>query len=297
MKIIKNLLIILFIICTPVVSNADGGFVTPDLTDQLQEPGQRAFIMKQDDVETIILQVKTDGKANEIGWIIPLPAYPEVQEYTPEFFEELITLTKIEHDETASYMGDFGGGGGEIIIETEVVGYYEVNKIRANDEVTLFDWLKEHDYQVPDRALDLLREYIGNDFCFIAIRIIPEKINDRVGKYTFHRWLAPIKITFESDCYFYPMKISSINPGSTDLTLWVLEDYRMKFEGAFEQWGDFVDYYELKTSTDFYDNLRKVIPKDKKYFISRLHRKWEDNSLIESDIIITEGSADKANTD
>lgn len=288
------LIIILIIFTSARVADADGCFVSPDPTDTLQGPGQRALIINQDGIETMILQVQPSGSAKEIGWVIPFPAYPEVEEYTKELFEELTGLTNPDEGLSGGYSGG-GDGGGSIHIETEEIGYYRINKIKATNSRDLFKWFNDHGYHMPDKAEDILDEYINRKFSFVTVRIIPEKFEDNSDKYYFSKWLDPLKFTFKSKEYFYPMKISSLNKGSTDLTIWTIADYVMTFPGSKREFGNFVDHYEFKRDRYGYNELAKVIPADKKYFLTRLHRKWENNSTISDDIYLSMGSLKTGN--
>jgi hypothetical protein len=64
------------------VARGDGCFVWNRGAD-LNEPSQKAIIHWKGRVETLILQVKYEGRAEDFAWIVPVPARPEVAALKP----------------------------------------------------------------------------------------------------------------------------------------------------------------------------------------------------------------------
>ena len=60
--------------CGP--ARADGKFFSA--ADDVRQPDQKALLWLARGRETLILQVKYQGKAREFGWVVPVPDRPKV---------------------------------------------------------------------------------------------------------------------------------------------------------------------------------------------------------------------------
>ena len=80
--------------------------VVPVGYDNVREPEQRAFIKLENGLETIVLHVRTETDSPEIGWVIPVPSYPEVTEAVVRCVESgsMCTLNSPEEVELADLL-------------------------------------------------------------------------------------------------------------------------------------------------------------------------------------------------
>lgn len=285
MKFFLIIPLVLLVTFFPSSVFADGMLITPEIYT-VHEPDQRAVIKHNGVKETIILQVRASGKASELGWLIPLPSYPDVSEADAEIFEELKRLTKPVRPENNRFI-TLGGGMKEdsaqhVWVETEFVGIYEVNKIKADDADALFQWLIDHNYYQPLEVRSMLDSYVKRGFSFITVRVVPEKLPKQEIAFEFNSWLDPLRIEFKYDGIFYPMKISSLNHGGTNLTLWVIAKHRMTFERASTEWGEWVEPGPLRD--DDYPILAGEVVGVK--YLALLNRRWHDNKEIKDDIYL-----------
>src|SRR5580658_1352469 len=77
------------------VCHADGVFVfTWNKQIDINEPTQKAVILYDQGREDLVLQVKYEGPAEEFGWLVPVPALPEVKKGSMDCFYELSRLTQ-----------------------------------------------------------------------------------------------------------------------------------------------------------------------------------------------------------
>ena len=75
---------------------ADGGYFPPP--GYWVRPGhQRAVIMHENNVETMIVTSNFQGDAKELIWIIPTPTRPEVTKANEEVFTNIQILTRPEY--------------------------------------------------------------------------------------------------------------------------------------------------------------------------------------------------------
>jgi hypothetical protein len=71
---------------------ADGAFIAR-MEDDIYQPSQKALILYEDNREDLILSVKYEGNASDFAWVIPVPAYPDIDVSDPYLFRELADLT------------------------------------------------------------------------------------------------------------------------------------------------------------------------------------------------------------
>jgi len=286
----------------PSWASADGCIVhPPDVLPPLEggefiEPSQMAFVIDAGDgVEALVLQV-TFGKADlsEFGWLIPLPSVPEVRKESAAIFSSLYTLT-YPRDIYHSSGGGCGGASSNVVapglpeqdaggridmIEKQVVGDYEVFTVAADTPEELQTWIENNGYVVPDGWESVFQCYIDKGWIFVAIKVhLPEEITWYDGYYGPASYpiqygvLHPLFFMFETDELIYPMLISKLNGGSTDLTMYVLADHRMQFKNSKQKWAgwideaDFPDYHPM----EFYVRGERYLTKLRRVYF------WEDD--------------------
>lgn len=198
----------------------DGMFVWDRRTD-LEEPTQKAVILHDNGVEDMILQVEYAGAAEAFGWIVPLPAKPDIQLADAEIFAELSQFTQ-RRDRIGSREAGTEGIEAVKVLDRKKIGPYDVASVQASDAVALEHWLKANGFTLSVGAKDVIADYVRRNWVFNAIRIDTKTkellMTQEVNKGT----LVPLLFTFKSVDIIYPLKISSLNNGQTDVLLYVL---------------------------------------------------------------------------
>jgi hypothetical protein len=208
---------------------ADGCFVWHEGTD-LVEPNQRAIISWDGKTETMILAVKYEGPAEDFAWLVPLPAKPDVKAIDADKnpFAEISLLTQVR--EKYGLKGSRGGGAEEPpveVLERKVAGVYDIAILAAKDPAALAAWLKKNGYAFPDTHKDVLSHYTKKDWVYAAMRIDPKQLGTvEAGKLKTGE-LQPIRFAFASKEMVYPLKISSVNSGKTEVLLYLVADTPM----------------------------------------------------------------------
>lgn len=316
MKLNKYLLILLLVSFSRCLF-ADGVFVWNKGID-LYEPSQKAVILHAGDTEDLILQVKYEGQAKDFAWLVPLPAKPEVSAVQEPIFDEISEYTQ-KRQEWYAFHGFMRTGislSEEVkVLERKKVGVYDVAVIKADTAETMMKWLSENGYSIPEKAKTLLNEYISKGWVFTALRIHPEEEKLWVEKALNQGTLIPLKFTFKSQDAIYPLKISSLNKGPTEVLLYVFAD-DVLVHPDFEIQAPRVDeffYYSLPAGNEYEKRDRKRFPdsfdfehkyfriikeneltmchevlprlKDGKYFLSKLRHTFESEEMQE-DIVL-----------
>ncbi len=196
----------------PSFVQADGMMVSPQ-ESWMQETGQKAAILYQDGVETLVLSTSFQGNAKDFGWIVPVPAKPDVTKGSQELFTNLAKYTqqypRVLHDDVYN-LGIEAKGTSEVsIVEEKQIDYYDVTVLTATDSVALSRWFVEHDYAFPDAAKYLLSQYIQDKWYFVAMRVNPEALAvTDVTQQLRNGAATPVVLRFATAQMVYPLRIS-----------------------------------------------------------------------------------------
>ncbi len=213
---------------------ADGCFFA---RSDMAEPEQRAAILFADGLEDLIIQVQFDGAVDDFAWLVPLPSKPEVSVVEQELFDELRTYVferskwKV-YTEQKRYSGTFGGSRGfsadprgVTVHERRKVGVYDVAILSADSVDDLTAWCTGHGYRIPAGAEAVLQSYVDREWVFTAMRIHPneeEKSSRLEALRTGH--IQAMRFQFATQEAIYPLRISSINRGATDVLVYVIAE-------------------------------------------------------------------------
>ncbi|MBL7647034.1 MAG: DUF2330 domain-containing protein [Candidatus Hydrogenedentes bacterium] len=217
------------------VAWADGGFLSKAEKAAMAEPVQKAVLLFRDGVEDLILQVKYEGEGDEFAWLVPLPARPEVTVAEEGLFEEIEAYVaerskwKVYYD-PPRYLSRGMLGGGRIgaaeeavtVHEFKRVGVYEIAVLEADSAEDLLRWCKDHGYHVNTKAREVLKSYVDKGWIFTAMRIHPEASGRKADRGLSRGTIQPVHFTFPTHEAVYPLRISSINEGATNVELYLL---------------------------------------------------------------------------
>ena len=227
-------------LCLWAIANAawaDGGFLAKSELAAMAEPVQKAVLLFRDGVEDLILQVKYEGEGDEFAWLVPLPAKPEVTVAEEGSFEEIEAYVserskwKVYYDPPRflSRVGLGGGGFGAAeqavtVHEFKRVGVYEIAVLEADTAEDLLRWCKDHGYHVNAKAREVLKSYVDKGWIFTAMRIHPDASGRKTERGLSRGTIQPIHFTFPTREAVYPLRISSINQGATEVELYLLAE-------------------------------------------------------------------------
>jgi uncharacterized protein DUF2330 len=217
----------LLVLVLSATAKADGCFVWHSGVD-LKEPSQKAVIHLADGVETLLLQVKYEGPAEDFAWIVPLPSRPKVTAIAPDKspFAEISRFTQIRQ----RYAIDMSRGQGAekvTVLERKVVGVYDIAVLAATDSRALGDWLKQNGYALPKKLQAVLAHYVKKKWVYAAMRIDRQALAADEVKKLKSGELQPVCFSFASKQMVYPLRISSVNAGQTEVLLYLLANAPM----------------------------------------------------------------------
>ena len=211
-------LTILSLILTPLAARADGMvFIRPEPNIYLQETRQEAAIYFENELETLILSTTFRGNATDFGWVIPTPTIPEVEKASAEVFTKLQEITGVSYSRDIEMPMMLGSSSDKIqsvtVLETKKIDYYNIDILEATDAQALAKWLKENNYNFPEKEAYILNDYIQNNWYFVAVKIdTTAQGSERVNLDLEDGSATPLKIVFRTKNLVFPLKISSIKP-------------------------------------------------------------------------------------
>jgi len=268
----------------PSAAWADGCFFPPIGRD-ITEPSQIAAIFYSDGQEDLIIQVSYEGEVEDFAWVVPVPSLPEIKAENFEIFSELSNLT------TPSYYYELGRRGDMLkevtVYERKRVGSYDTATLSSEDPDSLINWLKENGYNFPEDAKDIIDHYIEKNWYFVAMKIAEEKQQEPYPlPQTPGGTIHPVKFSFKTNEIVYPLKISAINEGETQILLYIFADHMQEakdFETEFATW---IEPQDVQYS--FY--LKPFVKE--KLFLTKLRASFEQDEM-EDDVILNQAGDDE----
>jgi hypothetical protein len=293
---------------------ADGCFVWRKGAD-LYEPSQKAVILHKDGIEDMILQVKYSGPAEDFCWIVPLPAAPALSAVEGDVFAELSLYTQLRWK-----WGYRQAEKPEVeVLSRKKVGIFDTAVLKATDPADLQRWLAKNGFAFPENRADVLKFYARKKWVFAAIRIHPDELGEDVARKLREGTIQPLLFTFKSKEIVYPLYVSSVNAGATEVLLFVLADSPVshpwfqtdshprwaeqeKPEGFanLDRLGDFTekwhdDLYYRRIMKEELPECRAALKRmgDARFFLTRLHGTF-CAALMSDDVVLTPSPGLKA---
>ncbi len=199
---------------------ADRGMLAP-AGISVWEPGQRAIVAWNGRREVLILS--TDVRSGESTWaleILPLPSRPEVEAGDFASFLELQRLLYEYASRAYAGKGLEGEPPVQVLFHRRI-GSHGITVVEARDAAGLARWVENYlaeEGLEPNIAwgdlLKLADAYIKRGMRYWAFDLV--ELGDSLGS------REPIVYFFESDFLYYPLEISSLAAGATEVTLFCL---------------------------------------------------------------------------
>ncbi|SCK53526.1 hypothetical protein H181DRAFT_04891 [Streptomyces sp. WMMB 714] len=196
--------------------------------------------------ERILMSLDVSGDAEEAAWIMPVPNRAAVRLGSPRLFTQLGRLAAPEHRDRHYFWprsGDWpyddvdgaaapGGGArgeGVDVVGWKRLGPFDVATLSATDPDALGDWLDDNGFALPGRLHRELEPYVDRRWEYVAIRLAPGT-DERES--VLGGTLQPLHLTFESERFVYPMRLSRAAKEPQSLRLYVLAPHRMRPSSA-----------------------------------------------------------------
>lgn len=206
----------------PASACACGGLATPTGAEA-SVSGERAIVSLRDGVQTIDLLLDILSTSEESGLVIPTPGPAEVSEGDRDLFdtlEENIAPKPVYVEDWWGF-GDNGDGaaGGVEVLDVVQLGPVEATTLAASDVRGLNSWLLDHGYAISAETRKLLPHYVNAGWSFVALKLTSDDVLDGA--------LDPIRLTFETEEFVYPMRLARAATEAQNLRLYILDEKKM----------------------------------------------------------------------
>ena len=213
---VRNIpLSILSIFCLLLLADQSLAFLfvcSPE--DSLAVTSQRILIRVDGEDEEITAEFVYQGVGGDFGWIVPLPSRPEIEDEDPIRTNTLRGCYALPDIRMAIHDFDMRNRCSS--------PYYEGNRTMVvHDFITpkasaVLYWIHLRDYEIPDGAETILREYESRGWVFAIFRV--EHGNDATGQAAFADTgtVLPILFRFPSPQPVLPFQLESLHPYTID---------------------------------------------------------------------------------
>lgn len=142
------------------------------------------------------------------------------------------------------------------VIEEDSIGIFDYAVLKAEEPEDLKEWMEENDYNLPvadlddeywiyedndysdlpqtqeeawSDALPIIQDYIDSDWYFVTVKI-SNKFEDSSGveSQLEEGAVDPLRFSFETTDMIYPMKLTGLSKQSIGVTLYVIDDHKVK---------------------------------------------------------------------
>lgn len=188
---------------------------------------QSAFLWREGKQEHMLLSVKYSGGTDEFAWVIPVESRPKIEVEKGAPFTELRRATEVRIraevlESSAKGTRAAGAAPGVVVLERREEGPYDLAVLQASTGGGLYQWLKENKFHITKNAKGYLNHYVDRNFYFVAARIrTGAQGNEAVAAKLRNGTIAPMHLSFQAKVLSYPLKVTAVNPGSSEMELYV----------------------------------------------------------------------------
>jgi hypothetical protein len=266
-----------FIIQFSGTAVADGGIFGKEGRD-IYEPQQKAVLFHHEGMEELILSVRYEGAAEEFAWLVPLPEPPQIEECDFTIFELMSALAPTESSEEGldglRYMGVDDGVD---LLDEMTVGPYDIAVVETGNASDLRAWLVERGFSYDEGAERVLADYIDRGWCFAAMRINPQELSES-GYELAEGTIDPLRFTFASQQPVYPLYISSLNPGESEVLIYALGDEAYSHPDMQVEFADAWRGSQIGELKDF-SNLAGALEEDGDCLVTKLRAEFSPQDM------------------
>ncbi|MEW5759947.1 MAG: DUF2330 domain-containing protein [Candidatus Thermoplasmatota archaeon] len=224
-KSLAMLYLIFALLSFTLPAHCDKGIVPTKPNINILEPSQKAIVCWNGSQEILILSTDIQTSENTLAMeILPLPSIPVIEPVTNDVFFNIKKL--VENHTRYVAKGETSDYGVEkpsisVIFQT-TIGVHNITVIEANDELQFANFVKEElsKQNITNRTYPELENvaltYIEENITYFVIDFV-----NLSGK----RSIEPLRYTFNTTNLYYPLRITSLVPGYTEIMLFVITNY------------------------------------------------------------------------
>lgn len=245
-------LLFAFLISCPQAWADRGGFSPSGY--EVFESGQKAIIAWNGTDEILILSsdVKSSQESKVIEFL-PLPSNPSVSKGEKWSFYEVEDLVgsylySMGFRSTSYPLGAEGDYGGVEITFHKIIGFHDLTVVRAEDAQELISWIEdflsdiEIEYEeLPSGLEDSFSVYLEDGINFFAVDVIDANSTTES--------VEPLVYEFKSSKLYYPLRISTLFSGDTDISLFTITTRELNEESILKEGFQKIAQFSIKPET------------------------------------------------
>ncbi len=198
---------------------ACGGFFCQAIP--INQAGEQIIFRQDGNMVTAVVLIQYQGDAADFSWVVPVPGIPELSTGSDLVFNplELVTRPRFNLERIGAPCIDPNRGGlfgpnavggstdsaneddGVEVLETLVVGPFDIEIVSSEDAEALAAWLELNNYDLSDRGRDLIAPYVDEGMNFVALKL---RQDQGVGD------LQPLIMRYESDQPMIPIRLTAV---------------------------------------------------------------------------------------
>lgn len=252
-------LLLSFLLATLVSARADRGGI-PLNAEHVSEAGQKAIAAWNGTYEVLLLSTDvSSSQDSEVVEIMPLPSNPTVNKSETDSFYKVTSLVNTYFQLTMPLTPRYtfpqamrlSGQGQEApqidITFQELIGAHYLTVVKVERADDLVQWLniflgsRGYAKPLPSNLQNLLQSYVTAGVKFFAI----DMINTNQSVETFE----PLAYEFSTSKLYYPLRISSLFSGNTEISLFTITDRELGKDSALSQVFDRKAQFQIRKET------------------------------------------------
>ncbi|WP_433196219.1 DUF2330 domain-containing protein [Nocardia sp. CA-107356] len=181
--------------------------------------------------ETVLMRLALKSGTDQAALIVPTPKPATVAGGDAATFAELRNLTAprivTERRWFPSLSGDSAGesamsasGGGPTVLDRVQLGPLEATTLSGGDLDGIRKWLSDNGYEMRPEVISTLEPYLREGWSFVAMRLTSARALDGA--------MDPVRLSFDSDRFVYPMRMSSAAQQAQYVHLYALGEHRLR---------------------------------------------------------------------
>ncbi len=242
-------------------------------------------------MEHFVREITFSNASKPFGFVVPVPAKPEVEKVTESPFPSLNQHYPFSNSDASEGFGSkgaprgaaggIGGPRGVEVIEAKKVGSFTSFVIAADDPAAFRAWLEKNQFDTNAESERWLAHYVALKFVYVALRYDapaagapgPSKSGAPVSALGSETKSETLRISFPTDLPFYPYLEPGAPSGSGPrvLAVWFMSEDPMvpvavgpgggtPWKRPWEEGRRFADLGRYATTGSLPNELRKFVP-------------------------------------
>ncbi|MEV5840075.1 DUF2330 domain-containing protein [Nocardia sp. NPDC052112] len=181
--------------------------------------------------ETVLTRLALKSGTEQAALIVPTPKPATVASGSTATFTELANLTAPKVVTRNRWFGSgssaatgegamSAAGGGPTVLDRVQLGPLEATTLSGGNLDGIRKWLNDNGYEMRPEVVTTLEPYLRDGWSLVAMRLTSTQPLDGA--------MDPVRLSFDSDRFVYPMRMSSAAKQAQYVHLYTLSEHRVR---------------------------------------------------------------------